>query len=391
MRQNFVFWLALVGALSLPCPALGFKLSPCLRALTLEDGRLGQDGMRLQNLCPYLLPEQFKSAVHEHMTLATIKAYRGGVDIVRTRKGWRYEYMTEAPWPTKLGRMHFSRGIMFGNWWNDDPLMLTWGQSWDIIGGSLVATRFLKDGYKQYPSAGCDVVADQHLGRWSHFGPLQHLHFMTNMKRSGSNPEQRIVSTTDLALSWMKFAYRVAIGDLKPQDMFTEELERQAGLPSVALNHCVQDRANVKIRTLFTLRDPTWTDTYRRSITPEVALGTMLHVIQDSFSPAHTCRVRKKADDGVYAVIADVENYNEQIHDSHGDLDNYPDWLVERVHHGTEIYKNDPVTVGAWLLLAVDTPLPWKQVEDHLRRTIFASGGSGSSSTECIGGRANKK
>lgn len=305
LNQRSILWLVVVATLGLPLPALSFKISPCLRTLTLEDGRLGQDGMRLQNLCPYILPERFKSAVHEHMTLTAIKEYRGKVNEVQTPTAWRYEYMTEPPWPNGLGGAHLTRGIMFGNWWNDDPLMLTWGQGWSIIDGSLVTTRFLKDGYKKYPGAGCEVSADQHLGRWSHFGPLQHLHFMTNMRHGDSSPEQRIVSTTDLALSWMKFAYRVAIGDLKPEDTLTEELERQAGLPSVALNHCVQDRTNVKIRTLFTLRDPTWSDAYRRSMTPDVALGTMFHVIQDSFSPAHTCRVKHKADDG---VLAPAEN-----------------------------------------------------------------------------------
>lgn len=345
MKQSKMLWLwlLLVGALGLPWQAWGFKLSPCLRALTLEDEQLSQDKLRWQNFC-FTLPEQYKSAVHEHMTLATIKQFRGKVDLVQTPNGWWYDYMMEAPWPQKTGKNHYSRGIMFGVWWNDDPLMLTWGQGWDIIGGGWTLKELMEDGYKEsmedrykeYPGAGCPVPADQHLGRWSHFGPLQHLHFMTNLIHGDSTAEQRITATTNLALSWMKFAYRVATGDsgLEPESPLSEAIEREAGLPSVALNHCVTDRRNVKIRTIFTLRDPSWTDDYRRAITPDVALGTMLHVIQDSFSPAHTCRVRKQTNDGMYAVLVDVENYNEQDRDSHGDLDNYPLWLVQQVRSG---------------------------------------------------------
>jgi hypothetical protein len=133
---SIVFW---------PLPAHSFKLSPCLRNLTLEDGQLGQESLRWQNACP-LLPSRFKSAVHEHMSVASIQEYRGTIKLDRSPRGWRFSYMTEPPWSVKPRRQHWSRGIVFGNWWNDDPLMLTWGQGRDIIGGGLTATKFLKDG-----------------------------------------------------------------------------------------------------------------------------------------------------------------------------------------------------------------------------------------------------
>jgi len=61
------------------------------------------------------------SAVHEQMTLAAIKQYRDKVDLVQTHNGWRYDYMTDAPWSQKTGKNHYSRGFIFGIWWNDAP------------------------------------------------------------------------------------------------------------------------------------------------------------------------------------------------------------------------------------------------------------------------------
>jgi hypothetical protein len=280
---------------------------------------------------------------------------------------------------------------MFGNWWNDEPLMLTWGQGTYFVGGGATALKFLSEDASEYPGSGCSIPASQHIGRWSHFGQLQHLHFMTNMKRSESTAAQRVTATTNKALSWMKFAYSVATGELSPEVHLTEELEKQAGLPSIAVNHCVQDRQNVKIRTIFTLRDPSWSDRYRRALTPDVALGTMFHVLQDSFSPAHACRVKKPVNAGAYAVLVDIENYNEQVEGSHGELDGYPDWLEQIVSIGTHTYKNDPVVVGAWLLQAVDEKRPWKEVEDHLRNTIFASGDPSQLGSMCVGGQSKRK
>ena len=394
MKRVVLPWLLCGAAVALPAQAWSFKHSPCLRALTFEAGTLGQDRLRWFNRCPELLPQEYKAAVHEHMTLAAMKEYRGQAGLIRTASGWRYDYMTEAVWQGQAGREHLSRGIVFGTWWNDDPLMLTWGEGWDLLDGGLLAAEFLKDGKPEYHGAGCpSVKAEQHLARWSHFGPLQHLHFMTNLRYGESTAEQRIATTTDKALSWMKFAYAVATGakDHRPDDRLTEEMEREAGLPSIALNHCVKDKHHVKIRTVFTLRDKTWTDDYRRTITPDVALGSMLHVLQDSFSPAHTCRVERQSEDGPYAVITDVENYNGQDHDSHGALDNYPDWLTEHARTGTHAYQNDPVRLGAWLLRAVDDRLAWEKVEAHLRKTIFASAASSKSGSSCLGGQALRR
>lgn len=377
VRSNL---LNLLIALTILCglqnSAWAFKLSPCLRVLTLEDGQLSQKRIRWWNLCENL-NEQYTAAVHEHMTLGSIREYRGDSALQRNRKGWKYQYIGEGRWRKEQGDFfHQSHALMYGTWWNDDPLMLTWGQGSDFLGGVYGDRKFLKSGRPTYPggTAHCAVPADQHLGRWSHFGALQHLHFMTE-KTLRSTPEERVQSTTDRALTWIAFAYRVATRDLKPDDPLSSDLQEQAGLPSIAANECV-DSKNVKIRTVFSRIG--WTEAYRNEVTPDVALGSILHVLQDSWSPAHTCRVEQQGmGQAQIAVLKDVKNYGEQtsVKDGekmHSTLDQYPQWLIDKVVHGQRMYENDPITAGAWVLAAVDQKLPWSKVEAYLRSTIFA-------------------
>jgi len=399
LQPSKQFIRTLISVLLVLCTtnAWAFKLSPCLRVLTLDNGKLKEEKIRTVNLCATFLPEDYKSAVHEHMTLASILLYRGKVDALEeTPTGWKYEYMIEKPWvKTKAisveeslsgwnPRYHKTSALIYGSWWNDDPLMRTWGQSWDFISSALSSRKLLKEGQARYDTdqKNCRPEAKNHLGHESHYGSLQHLHFMTQLSSVKSTNEartERIKTTTELALNWMKFAYSVATGDLHPLMHLTRDMEEQYGLPPMDLNVCA-DRQNIKIWTVFSRLG--MNDDDRIQITPDVALGSMLHIIQDSWSGAHTCRVPQQVETAMgkqnYAVLKDVSNYLEQVKmpnggDFHSDHDLYPQWLIDKVAYGKEGFANDPIIVGAWLLQAVDNKTPWQDVESYLRKTIFAT------------------
>lgn len=386
MKSSLGRGLLLSVIAAVATPAWGFKISPCLRILTLENGGLSQKRIRYVNLCP-LLNSEYKMAVHEHMTLGSLREYRGheNVALEPTPQGWWYQYMVDRKWSKQPGgRVHQSHAIMFGNWWNDDPLMRVWGQGMrDFVGGALADRKMLKDGRSTYPGgiANCNVPAGEHLGRSSHFGQLQHLHFMTDQKQGNFTPKERVSETTSKALEWMAFAYRVATGDLSPEQPLTPELQAGVNLPSVGSNHCVREES-VRIRTLFSRIGQDMH--YRHRITPDVALGSMLHILQDSFSPSHACRTERLIGSSRQALLLDVSNYLEQDADEHGALDAYPEWLTEYVVSGRRKFENDPIAVGAWLIGAVDEKLPWKQVEAHLRHTIFAQAETAEPSTSDV-------
>lgn len=219
---------------------------------------------------------------------------------------------------------------------------------------------------------------------------------MTPMELKISTAEQRVKTTTNLALGWMQFAYKVATGVFAPDALLNDVMQSDSSLPSVkdiADNNCASVNT-ARVWTIFTQRDPTWRK-LRRTLTPDIALGSMLHVIQDSFSPGHTRRIKKADNKITYSIIVDVENYETQKSSSQRGLDGYPEWLAPRIQNDTKIandprlYANDPVEVGSWLMDAVDRRRDWKDVEKHLRETIFRSEPR-DGVTNCIGGRAKR-
>lgn len=376
MGGNSMFRLSvlLIILLSLAAPAAyAFKLNPCLRTLTYTDGQLGQDGMRARNLCP-LAPEQFRLAVHEHMTSFAIDEYLETQRWEENQHTQRFEYMRAKPWSKDLNSpQHLTSALIFGTWWNDDPLMYTWGQGADFINGLKHLHRALEKNRDVYEGGrtGCSVPAKFHLTRWSHFGEMQHLHFMTNLESKSSTPEQRLADTVKKAKKWIFFSYQVATQEIKADAPLTVQMEKEIGLPPISENHCISKPSNVKVRTLFArlgLNNP-----YRIKITPDVALGSILHIVQDSFSPAHTCRVEISTGAGVLAGLQDVSNYQEQIAEEHAALDKYPEWLAAYAKNRKHSYVNDPIAVGAWLISAVDKGLPWAEVEGYLDSKLFAT------------------
>lgn len=372
MCRAFVLLLVML-CLSAPI-AYAFKLNPCLRTLTYTDGYLGQAGMRARNLCP-LAPEEFQLAVHEHMTSFAVDEYRGKQRWQNNQHTQRFEYMRAKPWSKDLNSsQHITSALIFGTWWNDDPLMYTLGQGADFINGLKYLNRAVKKSRDTYEGgrSGCSVPAKFHLARWSHFGQLQHLHFMTSLEGRSSTPEQRIADTIMKAKKWIMFSYQVATQEIMAEAPWTDSMEHEIGLPPIARNHCITKASSTKVRTLFTRLG--LDNEYRNQITPDVALGSILHVVQDSFSPGHTCRVEMVTDGGVLAVLQDVHNYNEQIAEKHAVLDTYPEWLTTYAKNRKHSYVNDPILVGAWLIKAVDQKLPWTEVERYLDSQLFATG-----------------
>lgn len=181
----YVLWL--------PLSAWSFKLNPCLRTLEYVNGELSQGPMNWYNACGWQpVPERFKLAVHEHMTLLAIDIYRNGrprweADKVEPQK---VEYMMALkPWTKQGGTTsHLTWALMFGTWWNDDPLMSTWGEGTDISDGLWRLYTSIKSDRPMYPGgiATCKgirdfVPKDSHLPRQSHYGSMQYLHFMTSL------------------------------------------------------------------------------------------------------------------------------------------------------------------------------------------------------------------
>lgn len=388
---KFFASLFLYGASALAASATwGFEINPCLRVLVYSPNYLEADAIRFWNACRWSSAlksfnngKLYKRTVHEHMTNFSIDEYRGSGFLVAAGKrpndlkNLEFNFMSDKPWVKPGAEVkHNTYAIIFGTWWNDDPLMYGWGQGLDFIGGLDSVKRQFDPKTKLYACAvaKCWIRAEDHLGWNSHYGKLQHLHFMSNLPESVGE-SVRIDETTRLALEWIKFAYSVATGERKANSQLTKLDEVQLHLPSIALNYDLQDAANAKVRTLFA-RPQTGDAALRDMRTPDVALGTIFHIVQDSFSPSHTCRKEQRVNGEYFAVLAKVYNFNEQIinpdgEHNHSVNDGFPGWLLTYAKGGQHVYGNDPITVGKWLIEAVDKKMEWGDVEEYLRSTIF--------------------
>ncbi|HMV59455.1 MAG TPA: hypothetical protein PKD38_19840 [Nitrospira sp.] len=353
---------------------LAFQINTCLRDLTYKNGVLDAErhGNRWRNVCGFA-PERYRyRAVHEHMTAFAVSKHRGTQHwLAEPDQPGKFRYLVEHRWPKGAKQTHSTMYIIFGTWWNDDPLMLMWGEYWDLVEGMKRMERFFESPEK-YPVSRGDKTLDatDSLGWHSHFGRLQHLHFMTDLPMSPTLRQKRVRTTREKALQWMQFAYNVATRKegFRPADKLDPTMAEELGLPSIALNHDVND-ANVKIRTLFARFDVR----NREARPPDIALGSMLHILQDSFSPAHTCRVEAIVDGKRTAILHDVYNYNAQDDKKHKELDDIPQWLLRYAKTKEHDYVNDPIVAGAWIIGAVQNGLEWNQVEKYLRSTIFRS------------------
>ncbi|MFZ3283992.1 hypothetical protein [Pseudomonas sp.] len=384
---NKAIFLAALFVITLaPTASWAFKISPCLRVLTYAPGVLGQLPINGYNQC-HLVPSKTGLAVHEHLTRFAIYQYRQ----VPVEKKLNYRKEPMSNWSVGGSRPHITSDLIYGSWWNDDPLMLLWGEWTDLFNGALTFGKFFSTPQQEtYPggSPACKSIARNNSLTWnSHYGRLQHLHFMSDGEKTADAPSS-LLDVREKALQWIEFAYGVATLETPYDTPLTPATEARLGLPSIGDNYCLSDNKHTTIRTLFARVG--MDDARRTKMVPDVALGSIFHVLQDSFSPAHTCRIEEKVNGQSYAVLTKTYNYADQVAKPngelhHGELDVYPGWLLDFSRTGNHQYANDPVNVAAWLLKAVDARTPWPEVKEHLLDTIFKASDVPAPASPCIG------
>ncbi|MBD9502189.1 hypothetical protein IB256_15480 [Pseudomonas sp. PDM17] len=285
----------------------------------------------------------------------------------------RYNFIQSANWQhDEKGRVHTAKGLIYGSWWNDDPLMYMQGQGSDFGMGAYYL-RKIKGDSQSYRGGvrKCDVPARQSLFWNTHKGTLQHLHFMTVMPRK-TPPTEALSDTTGRALEWIEFAYSVASMKRDPDSQFPPDEQARLWIPPLKENYCLRDPYNAKVKTLFTRAG----SDHRNELTPDMALGSILHIIQDSFSPSHTCRVAQLVDGKKMALLNNVYNYKNQLVDDggstqHEEKDEYPVWLFAYYFSGNNTYANDPIIEGKWIIDAADHGTDWSIVKQHLKDKVF--------------------
>ena len=296
LRLRAVLWTVAIVA-ALPCHA--FKLQPTAKQPDAESRRLGLGTLTglVESPLMRVYLDQFSTPVHEDLTHRAYGCHGGHG---RCRMGG-------AP-----------RAVIDGVQWNDNPpfsyrsLKLTVSPTcigvtiqlpnlhptcWSAIFASAAATATAARGLAFGPG---DTLLER-----SHFGDLQFIHAMAI---DGEAPQV----TRGNIFAWARFAYLVSVGDIA----FAAVMSDGNAVGSIA---SFFPGNGDSVMTLFTKGTEPHSDERVR----DMAFGSLLHLVQDSFSKSHVERegVRKSEGAVLPGRILQFHSYAHQDPYVHGKRD----------------------------------------------------------------------
>jgi len=285
---------------------------------------------------------KFTDAVHEEMTFLGLK---------------QALLASDADWIDGFCPSEGISEYVRGSVWNDDPSGLLFDDTgetvfgwyghchdkFDRATGSTFAWRL--------KSSECENLQSNFptsLLCSSHHGSLAFLHSM-------AEPGQLPSDTKSLILKWADFTYKVAVGDI-------DETSTVLSVLPQALSKRFQEAkvpATLTVKNLFAMRDSdgsvdtaTWIETSKR------ALGSLAHMVEDSFAAGH---VGRKSGTGPVLQFRDYPSQEPGLFSLHAAHDEkppasssfYPAYLQAAKHVGDLFtrYKTKEswVTVEPWL------------------------------------------
>ena len=193
----------------------------------------------------------------------------------------------------------------------------------------------------------------------SHFGDMQFMHAMAERGETLVQSHERI-------LLWARFTYQVAGAEIAPETLIGTMPEFTSILGGFEM---------VSVAEFFETRGATAPERIRR-----IALGALLHTLQDSFADGHA--ERESSGVARFGAISALRDFTCQSEDKHGAADraaNYA-WFGAAVHE-----QDSPVTLGAQVLDMLQRRIRWNAVaasgdaqhpaaatvEQFMRATVF--------------------
>jgi hypothetical protein len=253
---------------------------------------------------------QFSTPVHEALTLQGLGC-NDGIDDCKAD-----DLISE------------NTGIIVGVRWNDDPpFEFAAGQGnyatvacpkptdkARTISFSLRTACWLKHFYDISAIADAQplsfVTGNGTLLARTHFGDLQFLHAMA--EQAGIAPQ----TSHAKLMMWAEFTWRVQSGWLDAIPLST----RMGDVPVSGLIDHFPAKENRSVELLFTLGRP-WLRHHIR----DIAFGSLLHTVQDSFAQGHVARRTLPAGDCAPSEITQFHTYagqDKKAHKAHDSLDN---------------------------------------------------------------------
>ncbi|TWT23659.1 hypothetical protein FQY83_03295 [Luteimonas marina] len=239
--------------------------------------------------------------------------------------------------------------LVRGVWWNDDPNQLLFavrqGKFWAWMRDARrIATT--NHNWKGKPAA---IDGTYYMAYRSHYGDLQFLHAMASRNGEPARDTQQSI------LLWAEFAYAVATGRV---DLETK-MDR---VPPSDLQPYFRNQGGWTVNYLFAPRYRLKSASHIRSM----AAGSLLHMVQDSYSAAHADRAFEASDRCPTGSVLEFHSYTHQRPDLHQAVDRRTAWQAR-----TFTTAQDPVNVSATLLAYIAQRADWNVVRDYLQGTVF--------------------
>lgn len=242
--------------------------------------------------------------------------------------------------------MEFIRGVF----WNDDPcaqlfknsvenpLKPSFGLTWYYDFNE--AEGLSKNNNFNFNDLGCPT-----LGR-SHFGDLQFLHAMAG--KDGVKAEV----TFKKMMMWAELVYLISIGNLD----YMEKVKNYEHL--LATTEVLRELASLSASEIFNANSA--------QATRQRAIGSLIHMIQDSYAQGHVLR-----DPKVYGSIKQFYSYAQQDHTHHKGDDAWGSGETN-----DEKISNSPGALPALeattkILNLYKVKAPWNDVKQYLEKDPF--------------------
>ena len=218
---------------------------------------------------------------------------------------------------------------------------------WAMLMSHAAGLAALDPGHAQFGRSG-------NLLYRSHFGDMQFMHAMASRGDTLAHAHERL-------LLWAQFTYQVADGEIAPATVIGT-LPRFASILAGFETSTAAD--------FFEVRGGAAPGRVAR-----LALGALLHTVQDSFAAGHA--ERETLGGTNFGAISALHDYSCQSDEKHGNADHagHYAWFNAITHEA-----NSPVTIGAQLIDLLARKIKWDDapgeagsgtVAQYLRETVF--------------------
>jgi hypothetical protein len=263
------------------------------------------------------------SQVHETMT-------RAAMDCLARSQGARPANCQLSRAALRSLRTHNDSAYKEAVRWPDNPLRET-----SIFSGPHALLNVIGGRCARLLDNSGDSIQQAGLPCRSHYGDLQFFHAMKSSVREPVNV------TREKILAWAKFAYRVANGEVGPDQnfcgQFTTRSNFDASMVPPDFPYCGTEPSAWTVGEFFTFSCPT--QPVNCNVHPTAArvrataTGAILHLIQDSYSQSHARRTDEPVKNSTNVAMPVMEcgkpreyfHYNRLTSPTHGTADNWPE------------------------------------------------------------------